>query len=118
MISDGERVKVISGGDGRICRITGSGCMLSALCALKCGDGTDSFETAAEAAETWRHCAERAGETVDEKRGRNRKFSDKAAGCFVIEDGNGARRGRMEVQSRMKQNKKDIFHRSSSGFMR
>ena len=72
-------------------RITGSGCMLSALCALKCGDGTDSFEAAAEAAETWRHCAERAGETVDEKRGRNRKFSDKAAGCFVIEDGNGAR---------------------------
>ena len=44
VISDGERVKVISGGDGRICRITGSGCMLSALCALKCGDGTDSFE--------------------------------------------------------------------------
>lgn len=52
VISDGERVKVISGGDGRICRITGSGCMLSALCALKCGDGTDSFEAAAEAAET------------------------------------------------------------------
>lgn len=43
VISDGERVKVISGGDGRICRITGSGCMLSALCALKCGDGTDSL---------------------------------------------------------------------------
>ena len=41
VISDGERVKVISGGDGRICRITGSGCMLSALCALKCGDGTE-----------------------------------------------------------------------------
>ena len=91
VISDGERVKVISGGDGRICRITGSGCMLSALCALKCGDGTDSFEAAAEAAETWRHCAERAGETVDEKEEGNRKFSDKAAGCFVIEDGNGAR---------------------------
>ena len=27
----------------------------------------ESFEAAAEAAETWRHCAERAGETVDEK---------------------------------------------------
>ena len=51
------------------------------------------------------------------KRGRNRKFSDKAAGCFVIKM-EMERGRRMEVQSRMKQNKKDIFHRSSSGFMR
>ena len=105
MISDGERVKVISGGDGRICRITGSGCMLSALCALKCGDGTDSFEAAAEAAETWRHCAERAGETVDEKEEGIGSFQIRLLDALSLKM-EMERGRRMEVQSRMKQNKK------------
>ena len=105
VISDGERVKVISGGDGRICRITGSGCMLSALCALKCGDGTDSFEAAAEAAETWRHCAERAGETVDEKEEGIGSFQIRLLDALSLKM-EMERGRRMEVQSRMKQNKK------------
>ena len=105
MISDGERVKVISGGDGRICRITGSGCMLSALCALKCGDGTDSFEAAVEAAETWRHCAERAGETVDEKEEGIGSFQIRLLDALSLKM-EMERGRRMEVQSRMKQNKK------------
>ena len=105
VISDGERVKVISGGDGRICRITGSGCMLSALCALKCGDGTDSFEAAVEAAETWRHCAERAGETVDEKEEGIGSFQIRLLDALSLKM-EMERGRRMEVQSRMKQNKK------------
>lgn len=94
-----------------------AGCMLSALCALKCGDGTDSFEAAAEAAETWRHCAERAGETVDEKEEGIGSFQIRLLDALSLKM-EMERGRRMEVQSRMKQNKKDIFHRSSSGFMR
>ena len=87
VISDGERVKVISGGDGRICRIT------------------DSFEAAAEAAETWRHCAERAGETVDEKEEGIGSFQIRLLDALSLKM-EMERGRRMEVQSRMKQNKK------------
>ena len=76
--------------------------MLSALCALKCGDGTDSFEAAAEAAETWRHCAERAGETVDEKEEGIGSFQIRLLDALSLKM-EMERGRRMEVQSRMKQ---------------
>ena len=34
VVSDGENTQLLTGGDSRICRITGGGCMLSALCSL------------------------------------------------------------------------------------
>lgn len=65
LISDGQRVLTVSGGDRRICRLTGGGCMLSALCALFAGAGLAAFDAAAVAAGLWKRCAEEAGARTD-----------------------------------------------------
>ena len=65
VISDGEQIRVLSGGDDRMRRITGSGCMLSALCALFCGTGLPIFEAACAAGEVWKQSSEEAGEWTD-----------------------------------------------------
>lgn len=64
-VSDGNCTEIISGGDERIRRITGSGCMLSALCALFCGYSRESYEAAQKASRLWKESARRAGRKTD-----------------------------------------------------
>ena len=69
VISDGERSVVIEGGDRRIARITGSGCMLSAVCALFCGAGVPAYEAVCTAAYIWKESARTAGVRTDKNQG-------------------------------------------------
>lgn len=73
-ISDGIRTQLITGGDARIRRITGGGCMLSALCALYCGayamenevtQNDQYFEAVCKAGRLWRQTAKIAGKKCD-----------------------------------------------------
>lgn len=68
-VSDGERSLLLSGGDVRMARITGSGCMLSALCALFCGAGLPSYEAACAAGSVWKESSRIAGLCTDSSRG-------------------------------------------------
>lgn len=68
-ISDGERSMLVTGGDARIKRITGSGCMLSALCALLSGTGLAPYEAACAAGTIWKESAEIAGARTDKMQG-------------------------------------------------
>ena len=65
VVSDGERTESISGGDRRIARITGGGCMLSALCAMFASAGTAAYEAAREAGRIWKESSEAAGQHID-----------------------------------------------------
>lgn len=65
VISDGYRTEVLTGGDGRSARITGCGCMLSALCALFCGAGMTPFEAAMAAGTVWKESSAEAGRRTD-----------------------------------------------------
>lgn len=56
--AEGGRTAVLIGGDARLSRITGGGCMVSALCALLCGAGAEPLEAARTAGRLWRACAE------------------------------------------------------------
>lgn len=69
VISDGEHTTKLRGGDERITRITGSGCMLSALCGLFCGRGMDPYEAACRAGKIWKECSSIAGEKTDSHEG-------------------------------------------------
>lgn len=69
VVSDGERSAVIEGGDQRIARITGSGCMLSAVCTLFCGAGVPAYEAACTAAYIWKESARIAGVRTDKNKG-------------------------------------------------
>lgn len=65
IISDGSKTAIITGGDARISQITGSGCMLSALCAIflcteKCG-----YDAALNASILWKQAAACAGYKTD-----------------------------------------------------
>lgn len=59
-VSDGKHTRLIAGGSERMKRLTGSGCMLSAMCALFCGYGYEPYEAAQKAAELWKESARRA----------------------------------------------------------
>lgn len=67
IVSDGKRAAYPTGGDRRITRITGGGCMLSALCALFCGAGIPAFDAAYAACSVWRRSADLAGRRADEE---------------------------------------------------
>lgn len=69
VVSDGKRWEVLSGGDMRIRRITGSGCMLSALCALLCGAGIEPYESLLTAGSIWKRCSKEAGDRTDREGG-------------------------------------------------
>ena len=69
VVSDGEQTEVLLGGDDRIARITGSGCMLSALCALFCGAGLIPFEAARAAGSIWKDSSREAGLCTDRSGG-------------------------------------------------
>lgn len=62
VITDGVQLATLHGGDPCIQRITGGGCMLSALCALLCGGGVSAFDAARWAGKLWRDCAAQAGQ--------------------------------------------------------
>lgn len=66
-ISDGDRTIQLGGGDDRIARITGGGCMLSALCALFGGAGLSGWEAACAAARFWKTSAWYAGVETDRR---------------------------------------------------
>ena len=65
IVSDGERLFSIGGGDARIRKITGGGCMLSALCAWRLGAGDAAFQAAEYAAGFWRSASAEAGRRTD-----------------------------------------------------
>lgn len=69
VLSDGKQSMVLSGGDERMRRITGSGCMLSALCALFCGTGLPVFDAACAAGQIWKESAGEAGRRTDRNGG-------------------------------------------------
>ena len=64
-VSDGTRRELLTGGDQRMRRITGSGCMLSALCALFAGAGLTPYEAACAAGSLWKKSARIAGQKTD-----------------------------------------------------
>ena len=63
---------LLSGGDPRLCRITGGGCMLSALCALFCCSEASAFEAASTAGQLWKEISEEAGKTYRSEWRRHR----------------------------------------------
>ena len=65
VVSDGNKTQILTGGDSRIRRITGGGCMLSALCALFLCVCDSAFEAAATAGQLWREIAFEAGRQTD-----------------------------------------------------
>lgn len=69
LISDGKRSLRLNGGDRRMARITGSGCMLSALCGLFCGTGMEAWEGACAAGAVWKECSRLAGQRTDRSGG-------------------------------------------------
>lgn len=66
VVTDGQQLDTLHGGDPRIRQITGGGCMLSALCALLCGGGMAAFDAARFAGQGWRDCAAWAGQRAGE----------------------------------------------------
>lgn len=64
-VSDGKRSVLLTGGDSRMARITGSGCMLSALCALFCGAGLSAYDAACAAGNIWKASSRMAGRRTD-----------------------------------------------------
>lgn len=60
IVSDGVQIKFISGGSEYMGKITGGGCMLSALCALFCGYGYAPYKAAVTSSKLWKESAELA----------------------------------------------------------
>lgn len=75
IVSDGRNHVILTGGDARIRRITGGGCMLSALCALFCGAAYSAnadlrlFDAVCAAGKVWKECTEAAGKKCEEQGG-------------------------------------------------
>lgn len=65
IVSDGTHTVLLDGGDSRLCRITGGGCMLSALCTLFCCSGVSAFEAVSAAGKLWKEISEEAGKRAD-----------------------------------------------------
>ncbi len=63
-VSDGTHTVLIPGGTKRMRRLTGGGCMLSALCALFCGFGCPPYEAAQKASRLWKESAGRSEERI------------------------------------------------------
>lgn len=82
VISDGNREQLISGGDERMIRLTGSGCMLSALCAVLCGAGFSPFTASVMASRIWKKSAELAGRRTDAQSGGMGSFHMHLMDCL------------------------------------
>lgn len=59
-VTDGERVAEVTGGDARVTQITGTGCLLSALCAAVLCSTDDALMALAELLEQYKDLAVRA----------------------------------------------------------
>ncbi len=57
LVSDGARVTQLEGGSELISAVTGSGCMLSALCGAFSAVEPDAYAAAVQAARFWKDCA-------------------------------------------------------------
>lgn len=66
-ISDGRQHVLLTGGDARIAKITGSGCMLSALCAAFLCAAPTGFDAAVAAASLWKQAATDAAKKTDQE---------------------------------------------------
>ena len=64
----GELLRQAVGGDDRIARVTGGGCMLSALCALFAGAGLSGWDAVCTASRFWKTSAYAAGVKTDAAR--------------------------------------------------
>lgn len=62
LATDGERLWRVSGGSGQMTSVTGTGCMLSALCGVFAAVEPDPLAAAALASAFWKTCARRAEE--------------------------------------------------------
>ena len=58
--TDGSEVLRIPGGSPRVTAVTGSGCMLSALCGAFLAASDDPLRAAAAASAFWKRCSEQA----------------------------------------------------------
>ena len=68
-ISDGKRFEIVDGGSPLIKRITGGGCMLSALCAMYLAAEPDCFLAALAAGTLWRLAAAKAEKVTNAGKG-------------------------------------------------
>lgn len=68
-VSDGRHTVLITGGDARTQRVTGSGCMLSAICAALLAAGQPAYPAAFDAAVLWKQAAFYAGQKTDAEAG-------------------------------------------------
>ena len=75
LAADGERLWRVSGGSPRMTAVTGTGCMLSALCGVFAAVEPDPAAAAILAAAFWKTCARRA----EEQAGRRGPGSFRAA---------------------------------------
>lgn len=66
-VSDGERSFRVCGGSAMMTAVTGSGCMLSALCGAFAAVEPDAFQAACMAAHFWKDCAARAEACAGER---------------------------------------------------
>lgn len=62
LVADGERLRHVSGGSGRMTSVTGTGCMLSALCGVFAAVEPEPMAAALLASAFWKTCARRAEE--------------------------------------------------------
>lgn len=85
VVSDGKNTELLTGGDRRISRLTGGGCMLSALCALLCGAGIPAYEAALTAGSLWRRSAELAGKRSEGIGSFHSRLFDAVEECFYRE---------------------------------
>ena len=69
IVTDGERLCRVSGGSPWMTRITGTGCMLSALCGAFAAAEPDAFTAAALAAAFWKVCAAQAERSLGSGQG-------------------------------------------------
>ena len=60
VVSDGTRTQVLTGGSEKAAKLTGTGCMLSALCTLFCVEKGSIFEGTEKAAALWKKSQEEA----------------------------------------------------------
>ena len=60
LITDGTALLTAAGGSEKMRRLTGAGCMLSALCGAFAAAEPDFLRAAAAAARCWKRCAEKA----------------------------------------------------------
>ena len=66
-ISDGERSLSVCGGSAMMTAVTGSGCMLSALCGAFAAVEPDALQAACMAARFWKNCASRAEKCASDR---------------------------------------------------